>query len=111
MVKLIASVLVIYFVVAFVGGWMDGVWLDTDAKAAAQGISQTAVAVTPEAEASNVFVAWLTGGWNFITSLATVLSFNFSIFQGSFGTMIRALLLTVVVAPLVIGLVMARFGR
>lgn len=110
-VGILVGILSIYMAAAFVGGWMDGVFLETNAEAAAEGVSQSAVTVTPETNAPNVLVAWVSGGWNFITKVASILSLNLTIFQGSFGTMIRAVLLTLVGAPILIMLVLGRFGK
>ena len=90
---------------------MDGVFLETNAEDAASGVAQSTVTVTPDTDAPNVFIAWITGGWNFITKLGSILSLNLTIFQGSFGTMVRAALLTMVCAPVLILLIMARLGR
>jgi len=108
-VKVIMTFMCLYFAAAFIGGFADGKFLTPTAEASAQGAMQSdALVRNPFAGTGWNPVSWFTAGIDYITDWADVLTLNFSVFQGSFGLIIRAAILTIVAAPILFKIVMDR---
>ena len=100
-IRFLSTFLAFYFICALVGGVADGKFLTTNTEGTIEGIAQTDALVRNPYEGLgwNV-VGWFTATYSYIGDWAGVLTLNFSIFQGTVGTIFRSAILTIVCAPI-----------
>ena len=106
-IRIIMVIMVIYFCAAIIGGWGDGAFMSASSESDLEAVSQTASLVSNPYEGIS---EWNVGGLFFATlgylkGWANILTLNFSIFQGSVGTFVRSAILTIVCAPVLLGLI------